>query len=213
MMRAVSNLARTIRCIARATRARLLLAMLLCAFTLPTMADAELPGDSVYQLALPLTDQSGRPTTWLARRGQPQLVAMFYTSCPFMCPLIIDTARAVEQALSPSQRAGVGVLLISLDPRRDTPQHLRELATQRQLDLQRWTLAQPRPQDVRAIAGVLGVRYRALANGEFNHSSVLILLDADGRIRARTEQMGRVEPAFLAAVQDTLAAEPTPGRP
>ena len=59
---------------------------------------------------------------------------------------------------------------------------------------------------MRKTAAVLGVRYRALANGEFNHSSVLILLDADGRIVARTEKMGRVpDPEFLAKVRATLS--------
>lgn len=190
---------------------RWLLVMSWWALALPTQA-VELPGDSVYQLALPLTDQSSRATSLDAQRGRPMLVTMFYTSCPLMCPLIIDTAKAIERELSPPQRAHLGVLLVTLDPTHDTPQRLRELAGKRELDLQRWTLAQPRPQDVRAIAGALGVRYRALANGEFNHSSVLILLDADGRIRARTEQMGRIEPAFMAALRDTLAATPASAR-
>ncbi len=33
---------------------------------------------------------------------------------------------------------------------------------------------------IRAIAGLLGIRYRELADGEFNHTPVLVLLDADG---------------------------------
>jgi protein SCO1 len=49
---------------------------------------------------------------------------------------------------------------------------------------------------------VLGVRYRELANGEFNHTSALLLLDADGRILARTEQVGSTpDPEFIAAVR------------
>ena len=59
---------------------------------------------------------------------------------------------------------------------------------------------------MRAIAGVLGVRYRQLANGEFNHSSELILLDADGRILARSDKVGSVpDPAFVAQVRRALA--------
>jgi protein SCO1/2 len=58
----------------------------------------------------------------------------------------------------------------------------------------------------RARKGLLGVRYRALADGDFNHTTVLLLLDADGRVVARTEQVGgRPDPAFLAAVRRTLA--------
>ena len=61
------------------------------------------------------------------------------------------------------------------------------------------------------VAALLGVRYRELADGEFNHSSALVLLDAQGRVVARTERLGPVpDPAFLAAVKSTLAASAAP---
>ena len=58
---------------------------------------------------------------------------------------------------------------------------------------------------LRSVAGVLGVRYRQLADGEFNHTSALVLLDRDGRIVARTEKIGSVvDPEFIAAVHRAL---------
>jgi protein SCO1/2 len=52
---------------------------------------------------------------------------------------------------------------------------------------------------------VLGVRYRALSDGEFNHTTALILLDRDGRILARTEQVGsQPDPEFIAAVRKVV---------
>ena len=166
---------------------------------------APLPRDSVYQLPLPLTDQHGRTRDWRAHRGQPQLVTMFYRSCPNMCPLIVDSGKAVEPNLSPAERTQLQLLYISLDPQRDTPRTLADLARKRGLDPARWSLASPRAQDVRSVAGVLDVRYRKLANGEFNHTSALLLLDRDGRIVARTERIGGApDPEFLAAVHRVL---------
>jgi protein SCO1/2 len=53
---------------------------------------------------------------------------------------------------------------------------------------------------------VIGVRYRPLADGEFNHTSSLVLLDAEGRVLASTERLGGVpDPDFLAAVKASLA--------
>jgi protein SCO1/2 len=76
---------------------------------------------------------------------------------------------------------------------------------ERRIDGERWTLASPPPSQVRAIAGVLGIRYRALADGEFNHTSELVLLDAEGRILARTTRIGsNPDPDFLAAVRAAL---------
>ena len=187
--------------------AALLLACVASAAPPATPANAPLPRESVYQLALPLTDQSGHAADWRLRRGKPQLVAMFYTSCPYMCPLIVDSAKTIDRALTPMQRQRLGVLLISLDPRHDTPAALHALAEKRGLDTTRWTLAAPSsPGDVRAAAGVLGIRYRQLADGSFNHTSALLLLDADGRIVARTERIGGpADPQFLDAVRKAIA--------
>jgi protein SCO1/2 len=166
-----------------------------------------LPGNSVYLLPVTLTHASGKPVVWQQLRGKPRIATMFYSSCPFMCPLIIESSKGVDHALSPAERVKLGYVFVSMDPKRDSPKALTALAKKHGIDLNRWTLLQPQPRDVRPIAGVLDVRYRALANGEFNHTSVLILLDAEGRIVARTESIGPApDPDFLQAVHKTLAA-------
>jgi len=181
-----------------------LLLVVASAFAAPAVAP--LPKDSVYQLPLPLTDQHGRTMDWRQHRGQPQVVAMFYTSCKYVCPLIVDSGKAVEHALAPAEQAKLGILLISMDPKRDTPPALMAVAKQRRLDPAHWSLASPRADDVRSVAGVLGVRYRQLADGEFNHTTALLLLDRDGRIVARTEKVGSVvAPEFIAAVHHVLS--------
>ena len=58
----------------------------------------------------------------------------------------------------------------------------------------------------RAIASVLDVRYRFRDDGSINHTSVLVLLDADGRVRARSEVTGAAaDPQFLTQVKALLA--------
>lgn len=162
-----------------------------------------LPKDSIYQLHLRLTDQHGKSWDWSDKRGKPQVVAMFYTSCQYICPLIVDSGKAVEHALTPTERGRLGILLISMDPARDNPAALMAVAQKRDLDLAHWTLATPQATDVRSATGVLGVRYRQLADGEFNHTSALVLIDAQGRILAKTEKVGsRIDPEFLAAVKN-----------
>jgi len=168
-------------------------------------APKALPGDSVLRLADRYTDQDGRAFTMAQRRGKPQLVAMFYSSCKYACPLLIDSGKGVEHALSPAERAKLQILYVSLDPLRDQPKVLAALATQRKLDRTRWTLATTDAAGVRRTAAVLGVRYRQLDNGEFNHSSQLILLDREGRVLARTEKLGPVpDPDFVAKVKSAL---------
>lgn len=186
---------------------RLLAALMLALPIAPALAAAELPGDSVYLLQDGFSDQAGRPFRLAERRGKPQLVSMFYTSCRYVCPLIVDSAKGVEHALPPAERERLGLMLVSLDPARDDVAALDSVFRKRKLDPAHWTLARTGAAGVRRLAAVLGVRYRALADGEFNHSSALVLLDAEGRVLARTETLGAVpDPAFLAAVRAALAA-------
>ena len=171
-------------------------------------AGTPLPRDSVYQLDVTLTTHEGRRQPWSSRRGKPQLVSMFYTSCQYICPLIVDAGKAVERELGPKQRQRLGILLISMDPETDTPAALRSVVEKRRLDGTRWTLASPQRAQVRGVAGVLGIRYRELADGEFNHTSALVLLDSQGRVLARTERMGsQPDPEFLAAVRKAVGPE------
>lgn len=182
-----------------------LLLVLLLGWSTAAIAAAPLPPESVLQLTNTFTDQAGKNFHLTDRRGHVQIVSMFYTSCTYTCPLMIDSGLGIEHALNPAQRDALRILLVSFDPQRDTPAVLAALAVKRHLDAQRWTLARADENSVRKFAALLGVRYRRIAGGDFNHTSGLILLDAEGRILARTDQLGAVpDPKFLAAVKDAL---------
>lgn len=196
----------TVRC------STLMLAALLgCASWQASAANTTLPSESVYQLDAAFSDQSGHAFKLAERRGQVQLVAMFYTSCPYVCPLIVDSAKGVEHALGKQEAGRLGILLVSLDPARDDTAALRAIADKRHLDSVRWTLARTDEGNVRKLAALLGVRYRALVNGEFNHTSALFLLDEEGRKLASSAKLGSVpDPEFLAAVRAALGQADKP---
>jgi len=168
-------------------------------------AAAPLPGDSVLQLPGLFADQSSKTFHLGARRGTAQLIGMFYGSCQSVCPLLIDSSVAITRALEQEQRSRLRVLLVSLDPARDTPAVLARVAREHRLDLARWTLARTDEKTVRQLAAVLNIRYRQLESGEFNHTSALILLDRDGREIARNENLGlSPDPQFIAAIRGAM---------
>ena len=180
----------------------------LSVLTLSSLAvDASLPEDSLYRLDVPFSDQAGRTFTLADRRGCPLLVAMFYTSCRFVCPLIVDSAKGVEHALNDGERERLRFLLVSMDPARDDTAALKSVFDRRKLASGRWTFARTSDRHVRSIAALLGVRYRALSDGEFNHTSSLYLLDSEGRRIASTTSLGTTpDPGFMATVRDAIAA-------
>ena len=175
----------------------------------PTVApvlplEAALPSDSVYQLALSLTDQQGRSAQLSDRRGRPMLISMFYTSCKFVCPMLVDALRSTEAKLSAGERADLSILMVTFDPEHDTVAVLKQTADQRELDGPHWTLARTDANSVRKLAAVLGIQYRALKNGDYNHTTALILLDANGRIAGRTTQLGDADTAFVKRIKTVM---------
>ncbi len=164
------------------------------------VAPVDLPGNSVYQLKIPLVDQDGRKSRWDEAPKGPRIVSMFYSNCDFVCPMLFEAIKIVEAGLPAESRQRLSVGLVSLDPERDTPAKLKKTASQRSIDEARWRLYRADAADVRKLAATLGIQYRQLTGGEFNHSTVLILLDAQGRVMARTERISAVDPAFMKAV-------------
>jgi protein SCO1/2 len=115
-------------------------------------------------------------------RGRPQVVAMFFASCQFTCPLTVSDMQRIEAALPENLRTNVGFTLISFDSKRDTPAALKAYRASRELSNQNWTLLRGEPDDVRELAALLGVIYRQDANGSFAHSNVITVLNAEGEI-------------------------------
>jgi len=155
---------------------------------------------SLYQMHEKLLNQDGKAIDLDVYRGKKVLVTMFYGSCPATCPLIIDTLRAIEKKVDDAQRQDLRVLLISIDPERDMPASLRQLADSRRVDTTRWTLAHAHANAVRRIAAALSVQYKKLPDGQFSHSTVISALDADGKIVAQSAELGYADPRILRAI-------------
>ena len=165
-----------------------------------------LPGDSLYQLGATLTDQNGHAFKLKEHLGKPVLVSMFYTSCKFVCPMLIDAMETTRQGLTVVERAQLDLLLVSFDPEHDDVKKLKSIATSRELDSSQWTLARTDASSARKIAATLGIQYRLLSDGDYNHTTVLVLLDGQGRIVGRTKKLGAADADFIQLVKKTLHA-------
>lgn len=162
----------------------------------PVAADA---GPSLYELPVRLTAQDGRelgPDLW---RGHPVMVSMFYANCRSACPLLMSKISSLEEELSPEQREEMRVLLVSFDAKNDSVEALASTASMHQVDTRRWALA--RTDEVRAFAAALGIRYSPTQDGGFSHTSPILLLDGEGHVVARLEQLGDDPALFLDAAR------------
>lgn len=148
---------------------------------------------SVYDLTSSWVSQRGDTLRLADLAGPVRVVAMVYTECRATCPLIVADLQRVLATVPAERRADVGVVLVSLDPERDTPGRLAEWARATRLDPARWTLLNGSDDAVRELAATLDVRYQAQPDGEVAHTNAIHVLDARGAVVHR--QAGLGEPA------------------
>jgi protein SCO1/2 len=131
-----------------------------------------------------LIDHSSEPFTqdWL--QGKWSLVFFGYTFCPDICPITLATIRQFEQLLAeadPDAANDVQVVMISVDPQRDTPE---ALGTYMHYFGEDYVGATGEYIDIFNLARQLNIAfgYTPQNNGEYlvNHSGEIALINPNG---------------------------------
>ena len=141
-----------------------------------------LPGTSIYNLTSSWTDQDGKRINLESLRGGPAVIAMGYTSCKDICPMIVADMVAIEDRAKATSLNGIHYAFFSLDSAVDTPERLKAYANDHGLDLGDWALFNGDDKALRELAAALGVRYRRDANGGFDHSAIISILMRTGAL-------------------------------
>lgn len=152
-----------------------------------------------------LTDQNNRRVALTDFRGRVAIVTFLFTNCTDVCPVLPQILARVDQLLTGAEKAKLVYVGISIDPRRDTPERLREFIKSHGLDASRWTLLTGSVKDLTQAANDYGVVVRPDPRMDFVHNTVFVLIDAKGRLR--TEFHGLATPTDeIAKAARTLLA-------
>ncbi|MBI3992544.1 MAG: SCO family protein [Candidatus Lambdaproteobacteria bacterium] len=169
----------------------------------PAPRPAAFADHSIYQLGSLWWNDRGAQQPLSALRGRPVVLAMLYTSCENTCPVLVEDMKRIERALAPAELRGVTFALFSYDPARDTPAALAAYRLKRNLPDDGWRLFTGDADAVLELAAVLGVKYKPDGYGDFQHSNLITVLDAEGVVRH--QQVGLNAPAAeTAALLHTL---------
>ena len=87
----------------------------------PPPRDSKLPPGTDFVL-----QSADGPVDSKALRGKVLLIYFGYTHCPDVCPASLAAGGQAMNALSPAEQARVKMFMVSVDPERDTLQHLKE---------------------------------------------------------------------------------------
>ena len=128
-----------------------------------------------------LHDQAGHTIALGGAPGHYEIVTFLYTHCPDVCPVIAGMLNRVLKTAT-ARRAGLQVLAVSVDPKRDTPTAVRKFVHDHQLVPAFRYLTGTRAELVPVwkgfeVAAIAGPR------GTVTHSSFEILIDPTGKER------------------------------
>lgn len=175
-----------------------------CAEPAPAASSPTLPDKSLYQTESKWTTDGGKEIKLADLQGRPQVVVMFFASCQSACPILLNDLKRIESALSTEDRAGVGFTLVTIDPRRDTPEALANYRATRALPAATWTLLHGTGDDIRELAALLGVKYKEEATGQFSHSNIITVLNSQGEIAHQLNGLGQDIQPTVATLQKLI---------
>lgn len=163
-----------------------MLMVLVLIFTIQAMAK-DLTGHSIYQIGSKWITQDGKEVELKDFQGKPTILSMVYLTCKYICPTVISEVQSIEEKLGKNKN-DVQIVLVSFDPERDKPATMKEYASHRKLDLQRWTLMTNQNESkIRELAVATGFKYQKDEKGEFTHSYMILALDRDGVVIERLD--------------------------
>jgi protein SCO1 len=133
-----------------------------------------------------LTTQSGNTIRLADLKGKVLLVSFIFTTCNGSCPATTHRLGQVQEALKAQDlwKGGrVHFLSITLDPRRDTSEVLRNYQHLYDADPAHWSFLTGPPEQVEKAVAAWGMWARPAANGQLDHPSRVFLVDGRGRVR------------------------------
>lgn len=154
---------------------------------LPYLGQHDFDGtDTIYHIipAYTLLAQDSTEFTNERVTGKIHVVNFFFTSCPSICPAMIEQMKRLQTNTADIEE--LTFLSHTIDPKRDTLAKLRAYIADRNLDTHNWFFLYGDQEYVYEL-GTDGYIVNAMedekAEGGFLHSEHFVLVDREGHIR------------------------------
>ncbi len=132
-----------------------------------------------------LMTSTGEPMSLSDFRGQFVLLYFGYTFCPDVCPTTLNDLKAAREILGPKRAEDVQVLMISVDPERDTVEQLASYLPYFDPSFLGMTGTE---EEIQALASRFGIFFEkhegtSAAGYLVDHTAVVTLIDDEGYVR------------------------------
>jgi protein SCO1/2 len=140
------------------------------------------------------TNQDNRIITNKDFDGKVYVVEFFFTSCPGICPKMNKNMAIIQNEYKNNPLFGIASF--SVDPKRDTPERLKQYAREMGVTMQNWYFLTGDIDKIMELSNKgfkLHAEENADAEGGFEHSGLFALIDKNGYIRSRKVKTGEFE--------------------
>lgn len=123
-------------------------------------------------------------------KGKVLVMVMIYTSCKAACPRLVADMRNIESRLPNKIKDKVQLILVSIDPKVDTPKRLKAFAIENKMDAKPWLFLRSSEENTREFAAVLAVNYKKVSPIDFSHSNIISVFNTQGELVFQQEGLG-----------------------
>ncbi|WP_343588956.1 SCO family protein [Flavobacterium sp.] len=155
-----------------------------------TETNKEISDLSIYNLPSKWTTQNGKDIELKSLRGNVLVMVMIYTSCKAACPRLVADMRDIESKLEKKTKQHVKLILVSIDPKTDTPERLKSFAIENKMNQDPWIFLRSSEENTREFAAVLAVNYKQISPIDFSHSNIISVFNPEGELVFQQEGLG-----------------------
>jgi protein SCO1/2 len=135
------------------------------------------------EIALPAS--TGKPFRLSEQRGKVVVLEFGFTHCPAVCPVSLASLTEARRLLGPRAK-DVQVLFVTVDPARDSADHLRDYLARFDPTFIGITGSEAQIAQLLKTYGISATKIPIAGTREYNmnHSSYLYFIDREGRQRS-----------------------------
>ena len=136
----------------------------LLSLPLPYLSE-EFSPTSIYRAPMVWQDETGASFVLSHWEGKSVIITMWYTTCSSRCPITLQKLKEIQKRFDERLQQAEFVL-VTLDPRQDTPQALARFRKSHGLTASNWHFLRGSETDTRKLASLLGFgKYQNMGDG------------------------------------------------
>lgn len=138
------------------------------------------------------------------------ILTSIYASCANTCPLILDQAKQTLDSLTATERDEVVLIAITMQPEKDIPHLLNQVADYRKLNQYNAQLLTGEVDYVNEILDKFKIsRYEMGDSGDIDHANLFLVMDRKGKIAYRFS-LGDIQQKWMRKALRILIREKEP---